>query len=527
VRVNHWLKMAGAMGFAGSLMTGAAQAQADLLTLRFSGPTPPAAVNPGQASAVLASLVLGNNGTFYGVDFDDVVFAMSSQGTLTSLYSFFPDDIAGSVSPLTLASDGNLYGTTHPNVAISGNEIVFQINPAGALTTIYTTNVDTDVAPPCIPQFDAAGLIQGNDGNLYGVGIGGENGGVCTGTVFKVTLGGTLAVLHTFQGSDGTDPEAALTQGSDGNLYGTTSLGGADNLGTVFQITPAGAFTTLHSFVGTDGAMPLTPLVQGKDGNLYGTSSAGGSFNLGTIFSIAPSGAMSVVYSFTGQADGENPNGLTLGTDGNFYGTTQGGGESNCTPPDCQAAEYGTIFVITPGGTLTTLYTFDNGDGRTPQASLVQGPDGNFYGSTSGGGLDNVGTLFKISTGLETASAAIAPPPIDVQYTRDGEGNAVVSWSAVPGATSYNVYAGSGTPNIPTATSTTNSVTIPAQSTGTDVFKVAWVNASGTSGLSAVATSASKSGGGVLELWMLVALSAMALIAISQRCTHIRRRNID
>lgn len=260
---------------------------------------------------------------------------------------------------------------------------------------------------------------------MYGVGIASGTGG-CLGTVYKLTLGGALTILYEFQGTDGSIPVAALIQGSDGNFYGTTSTGGANNFGTVFQITPAGVLTTLHSFGQTDGALPLAALVQGNSGSFYGTTSAGGTANLGTVFSITPTGAMSVLYSFTGQADGSTPNGLTFGSDGNFYGTTQGGGsELNCMPPACQAVDFGTIFVITPEGTLTTLYTFGYADGQTPKVSLVQGHDGNFYGSTSLGGLDGVGTLFKISTGLAAAGQAVDPPPGNVTYTIDANGNAV------------------------------------------------------------------------------------------------------
>ncbi len=544
---NHRLKLAGVIGSAAMLIAGAAYAQdpsATLLTLDFSGPLPPFIDNPGPATAVEAPLVVGSTGTYYGVDVDNVVFGMSSQGTLTPIYSFFLNFIAGAISPLTLASDGNLYGTSSPSGAESGYETAFRLTTTGALTTIYALDAVANPEPTCTPQFGGvgagfvpvvpAGLVQGSDGNLYGVGIQGINGGLCGGTVFKMTLDGALTLLHVFIGPDGIDPESALIEGTDGNFYGTASKGGAMDLGTVFQITPAGAFTTLHSFSGTDGATPMMALVQGKDGNLYGTTSAGGASNLGTIFSIAPTGKMSVLYSFTGQADGENPNGLTLGSDGNFYGTTRGGGESNCMPPMCQADDFGTIFMITSGGALSTLYTFDNADGETPYSSLVQGPDGNFYGSTSAGGFQGVGTLFKISTGLEAANQAVPPPPTNVSYSIDANGNPVVSWSAVAGATSYSVYAGTdsgGMGDVPVATSTTTSATLTKLPPGTtDDFKVAWVNASGTSGLSALAgnagaTTTGTGGRGAIETWMLVALGATALIAITQRARRIRRWN--
>lgn len=561
MHANHRLQLAAIVGLAASLMAGAAQAQtpsAALLTLDFSGPSPPPlSGGPGPPTGVVAPLVLANTGTFYGVDVVGMVFGMSAQGTMTPIYSF-GSGYPNTLSPLTLASDGNFYGTMGPDVPVSGYEAAFRLTPAGVLTTIYTLQVDAFPGPPCAAQFGnvgnpksqaPAGLIQGSDGNLYGVGVR-DFGGSCTGSVFKMTLDGTLTLLHDFEASngvtpsDGINPEGALVQGSDGNLYGTTFAGGTDNYGTVFQITPVGVLTTLHSFDQTDGAFPMTALVQGKDGSFYGTTSAGGASNLGTVFNISSTGAMTVLYSFTGQADGATPNGLTLGSDGNFYGTTEGGAESNCMPPACQAVDFGTIFMITPGGALTTLYTFGGPDGQTPLVSLVQGPDGNFYGSTSVGGLNGVGSVFKFSTGLAAAGQAIAPPPTDVTYTTDAGGNVVVSWSAVTGATSYNVYAGidSQLDSVPVATPTTTSATLTDLPTGTNLFAVAWVSGSGTSGLSAAATDTSGSGGGsggtggggasgggggVLETWMLGALGASALIAITQRARRMRHRNVN
>jgi uncharacterized repeat protein (TIGR03803 family) len=149
--------------------------------------------------------------------------------------------------------------------------------------------------------------------------------------VFEVTPFGVETVLHSFAIADGSNPVAALIQGTDGNFYGTTASGGLYGNGTVFQMTPTGVLTVLHSFAsGSDGSNPLAALIQGSDGNFYGTTSAGGTFGYGTVFSITPAGAGTVLYSFSGGTDGRSPRTpLTLGGDGIFYGTTNSGGPND------------------------------------------------------------------------------------------------------------------------------------------------------------------------------------------------------
>ena len=149
-------------------------------------------------------------------------------------------------------------------------------------------------------------------------------------------------------------------------------------------------FTTIHFFNGTnDGANPFAALVQGSDGNFYGTTEHGGTNYAGTVFKISSNGAFTSLYSFTGTNDGANPQaGLVQGSDGNFYGTTEHGGTNSV----------GSVFKISTHGALTSLYSFTGGnDGAFPNG-LVQGSDGNFYGTTAGGGTNSVGTVFKIST---------------------------------------------------------------------------------------------------------------------------------
>jgi uncharacterized repeat protein (TIGR03803 family) len=255
-------------------------------------------------------------------------------------------------------------------------------------------------------------LVQGADGDFYGVGvIGGHNGG---GSVFKVSPAGTVTPLYIFclggfPCQDGSKPNG-LVLASDGNFYGTTRLGGETDNGSIFRVTPAGTVTTLYSFcVGlqfcTDGSAPQGELIQGSDGDLYGTTSF-------TLFKITLSGVFTKLYSFCSKqpncADGVTPTaGLVEATNGMFYGTTSGGGGGLCgsLPPFFLGC--GTLFRISSTGKLTTLYSFcaqpNCTDGLFPETSLIQAADGNIYGTTSAGGLVDgtctmgCGVAFRIS----------------------------------------------------------------------------------------------------------------------------------
>src|SRR5207248_630504 len=180
---------------------------------------------------------------------------------------------------------------------------------------------------------------------------------------------------------DGAVPFAGLVQGSDGNFYGTTASGGAFFQGTVFRMTASGAITVLHSFNSffSEGGVPFAGLVQGSDGNFYGTTAFGGAHFKGTVFKIDVTGSLTTLHSFSGSPnDGANPiAGLVQGSDGNFYGTTAFGG----------AHVKGTVFNIDATGSLTTLHSFSGspGEGAVPFAGLVQGSDGNFYSTTAVG----------------------------------------------------------------------------------------------------------------------------------------------
>jgi uncharacterized repeat protein (TIGR03803 family) len=211
----------------------------------------------------------------------------------------------------------------------------------------------------------------------------------------------TFTTLHSFDGTDGESPNAALIQATDGNLYGTTAGGGANgNFGTVFRITTSGVLETLYSFDGADGTTPRG-VVQGFDGNFYGATESGGANNAGTVFRVTAAGTLTTLYNFCSQAgcaDGANPAGIILGGDGDFYGMTMtGGAPGACSPTGC-----GTLFGITSTGVLTTLYSFCSQTGCPNGANpnnLIQSTDRNSfgYGTTQLGGTSNAGTVFSVS----------------------------------------------------------------------------------------------------------------------------------
>src|SRR5208282_1285900 len=170
-----------------------------------------------------------------------------------------------------------------------------------------------------------AGLAPGRDGNLYGTTS--QGGAIGYGTVFRMTTNSTLpAILANFNELNGYFSLAGLVQGNDGNFYGTTLFGGAFGYGNVFRVTPSGTLTDLHDFSYTDGGYPSSVLIQAADGSFYGTTENGGPTGWGTVFKITPNGAFTLVYSFSGQDGGVPVPGLVQDTDGSFYGTTYSGG---------------------------------------------------------------------------------------------------------------------------------------------------------------------------------------------------------
>ena len=297
--------------------------------------------------------------------------------TLQTLYAFNSTDGAYPQAALTLGADGNFYGTTwgggNTNLTWPGGlGTVFKVATNGDLTTLYSfTGGNNGATPP-------SSLTPGTDGNFYGTTVNAGSGNA--GTLFQMATSGALTTLYSFPAGAGV-PWAALTLGNDGKFYGTAYTGGSGNRGTVFKVTTSGTLTTLVSFNFTNGACPEGTLTLGSDGNFYGTTAGGGitnstsGYGMGTVFKVATNGTLTKLYSFTGGNDGATPlSSLSLGYDGNFYGTTEGGGITNSTYP----SGMGTVFKVTTNGTLTTLVSFTGNNGANPYAALTLGTDGKF-----------------------------------------------------------------------------------------------------------------------------------------------------
>jgi uncharacterized repeat protein (TIGR03803 family) len=333
---------------------------------------------------------------------DGTIFQIAPDGSgFTLLHTFTGADGRDPSATLIQGADGTLYGTTAAGgsggncVGGLGCGTIFRLAPDGSFTILYNfTGGPMDGANP------RAGLIQGSDGMLYGTTANG--GPVDRGTVFKVAPDGSgFTVLHSFTGSKASaHPYAGLIQGSHGSFFGTTANGGPVGFGTVFQMSPSGRhFTERHGFTGTptDGATPYAGVIQDSDGTLYGTTAGtilqGGSVvSRGSVFRMAPDGSgFTQLHNFTDTPDGDEPHaGLIQGLDGLLYGTTLQGG----------SAHGGTVFRLAPDGSgYTILHSFTGAptDGQNPNAGLIQGLDGTLYGTTQFGGTNSAGTIFRLA----------------------------------------------------------------------------------------------------------------------------------
>jgi uncharacterized repeat protein (TIGR03803 family) len=306
-----------------------------------------------------------------------------------------------------------------------------------------------------------AALIRDKAGNLYGTTLNGGASGL--GTVFKLDTSGNETLLHSFTGSngDGALPSGGLTMDKAGNLYGTTSYGGAgacgffglSGCGTVFKLDTSGSETVLYSFTGSggDGAVPSGGLILDKAGNLYGTTFGGGagtcSLGCGTVFKLDTSGNETVLHSFTG-GDGAGPvAGLIMDKAGNLYGVTAAGGTTFISGIN---SGDGTVFKLDTSGNETVLHSFANSpDGTGPDAGLIMDKAGNLYSTTVFGGASYYGTVFKLDTsGNETVLYNFTGPPSDGAYpaaalVMDKAGNL---YGTTPnGGASSNCFVGCGT----------------------------------------------------------------------------------
>ncbi len=382
-----------------------------------------------------------------GKNGEGTIFEITPEGKLSILYNFCTlADCADGSSPqasLVLAANGNFYGTTYSGgancLSSKGCGTVFEITPVGKLTTLYSFCSKTNCVDGQNPR---AGLIQQASGNFYGTTFNGGNAN-SAGTLFEITPAGKLTTLHTFCSkggvncSDGAYPLGPMVLTPTG-LYLTTSGGGAPPAALQDSTAPesdpcagvlnwaerndseAEEFIGLYTFclVNEVGAGPnglslgISPSNESTSDTtssnvelFYGTNSGGGPHANGadlggTVFSVTSAGKETTLYSFCAKAnctDGAAPGApLVLGTDGNLYGTTVGGGNRVCVDTDgC-----GTVFKVTPAGALTTLHRFDKTDGEYVYGGLLQATNGVFYGMTFFGGAHGDGTIFSLSVGL-------------------------------------------------------------------------------------------------------------------------------
>lgn len=332
---------------------------------------------PGVSPGPWGGLIQGSDGALRGTTLGTptsagAVFAVSTSGAVTSI----PLPSSGGTTPigaLTVRADGQLSGTTEFGGATAQGTI-FRSTLSGPVSEVYSL--------PGFPgsAYDRSTLLLASDGNYYGTTWGG--GAFRRGTVYRMTASGLVTVLHSFSGSpSASNPRNGLTEAADGNFYGTSFSGGAQDSGTVYRLTREGTLSVLYSFTGADGSLPSTRLVEGEDGALYGLDDgiAGPNGARGGVFRVSTGGAFSIVHAFAGgPLDGSVPNdtsALTRARDGTLYGTTVFGG----------ANQAGTIFKIA-GGALSVLHSFGAGASflRHPHTTLLEGSDGSLYGATGG-----------------------------------------------------------------------------------------------------------------------------------------------
>jgi uncharacterized repeat protein (TIGR03803 family) len=310
---------------------------------------------------------LYSTSTYGGTNSIGTMFKVTPSGTLGVVYNFDFDPGDYPFSGVTLGTDGNFYGTTQYNGEGPGS--AYKVTPAGVATTLHLFGNTGDGACP------RSAPIEDTNGDFYGTTTT-VCGGGSQSTVYKLTSSGTLTTLYTW--TDGSNVGAPLVQGADGNFYGINNTGG-DGYGYIFRMTTSGALTVLHKFTGADGSQVDggPALIQASDGNFYGTSFTGGSANAGVIFKITPSGTYTVLHNLNGTSDGGEPgNALVQATDGKLYGVAYAGGSSNL----------GTIFRITTGGTYSVLFNFGGSNGANPESPLRQNTNGVLFGDTAAGG---------------------------------------------------------------------------------------------------------------------------------------------
>ncbi|HTY41401.1 MAG TPA: choice-of-anchor tandem repeat GloVer-containing protein [Thermoanaerobaculia bacterium] len=325
------------------------------------------------------------------------IFKVDSGGDVSTVYAFDGNSGEDGILPaagLTLATDGNLYGTT-PSGGALGDGVVYRFDPStNSASTLHAFDRDTGGWYAVTPA------IEGTDGNLYVVTTNGHCGDdtqACA-TLVRMSKSGTgVVTLHTFTpDDDGAQPLSPLLQTSGTDFYGTTSLG-PNGAGRVFHMNGSGNVTLVHEFTDAEGRLPMGALLQASDGHLYGVATSGGAHFAGSVYRVESDGQLTVLHSFDG-ADGSLPgSGLIQASDGLLYGSTESGGDFG----------FGTLYRMDLAGNVVVLHHFDGtshgpaglpsgpAGSFQPTAGLVEGADGALYGVRLTGGDSGHGIVYR------------------------------------------------------------------------------------------------------------------------------------
>lgn len=336
-----------------------------------------------------AGLIMDSDGNLYGTadqggpsNYGSVFEIAAGSNSITTLALFSSSTGQYPASDLIMDASGNLYGTTQ-NGGTRNYGTIFEL-PAGSssITTLASFNAVVGYRP-------YGGLIMDGSGNFYGVTLyGGANS---DGTLYELPAGsGTITRLASFSSGTGYHPIGDLVMDGDGNLYGTTFYGGANGVGTVYTLpSGASAVTTLASFDSDSGNQPQAGLVRDADGNLYGTTSQGGAHSGGTVFELAAgAGTIAPLASLDSSTGTQSVAPLIMDSHGNLFGTAENGGANN----------YGTVFELPAGGSaLTVLASMTADSGEYPIAGLVADSSGNLFGTAQSGGQYSAGTVFELT----------------------------------------------------------------------------------------------------------------------------------
>ncbi len=338
-------------------------------------------------------LAKADDGAFWGVtsqggnDNIGTAFRFGKDGTFTHLASFScPREGAGPTASLLLATNGLLYGTT-PTGGSNNCGTVFWVTTNGAVSFLPFSSMQTNRG--CGPQ---GKLIQAYDGFLYGTTL--RGGWANCGTVFRLSCDGEMTTLVPFDATNCCNPYAGLVQAADGALYGTAN-GSSSTFGAVFRVTLDGMVEVVASFMGTNGAYPQSDLVFGTDGELYGTITVRGvdvansDDDRSTVFRVSTNGNL-VTLACLDEVVWSPPSSLVAGEPGEFFGTSR-----------YDTNYCGTIFRVTTNGSYQTLHTFGvtySSAGYSPSGSLLRTADGSLYGTTSHGGRYGYGAVFVLRT---------------------------------------------------------------------------------------------------------------------------------